>query len=236
MDEHARGRAVRCGWCHAGFVVCAQCDPAKWRRYCGDKCAGEAARHAQRLRDQRYQASDEWREDHRAFMSALRARETKDVIVGLCAISPRDAIVCATGDSTPTGGVSALRGEEHGHGSRGDGDDGADAKRDAIARDGRTRRGDEGPARAGRADAPAGGPDAAGGDCALVPAESPRCHFCGRRCRPVGPRLGGRAWLWGRDRALRRRMGRPAHPRPHRLRGLGDFRDVRRQLRLVWSR
>jgi hypothetical protein len=28
----------------------------------------------------------------------------------------------------------------------------------------------------------------------------------------------------------------PRAPRAHRLRGLGDFRDVRRQLRLVWSR
>lgn len=28
----------------------------------------------------------------------------------------------------------------------------------------------------------------------------------------------------------------PAQPRGRRIRGLGDFRDVRRQLRLVWSR
>ena len=43
-------------------------------------------------------------------MSALRARETKDVIDGLCVTSPPDAIVFATGDPTPTGGVIGLKG------------------------------------------------------------------------------------------------------------------------------
>jgi hypothetical protein len=52
--------------------------------------------------------------------------------------------------------------------------------------------------------------------------------------------LGSEQWcedLWPAESQLVRFDFAIAPPRPHRtLRGVGDFRDVRRQLRLVWSR
>jgi hypothetical protein len=129
VQDHARGREARCRWCHTDFVVCERCDPAKWRLYCRD-CADEAARHARHLRDERYQASEQWREDHRGLMSALRARETKGVIVALCATCAPDAIVDVIAEATPTEGVVDFRGEERVDAERGDCDDGTDTERD----------------------------------------------------------------------------------------------------------
>jgi hypothetical protein len=87
-----------CGWYHAEYVVRERCDPAEGRLYRRD-CAGADARNARRVRDERYEASEQWREDHRRRMGALRGRQATGVIVAHCATCVPDAIVRVTAEA-----------------------------------------------------------------------------------------------------------------------------------------
>jgi hypothetical protein len=71
--EEVPARLFLCGRCRAQVLICSRCD--RGQIYCGQRCAQEARRSAQRAANKRYQTSHRGRIKHAARARRYRSRQ-----------------------------------------------------------------------------------------------------------------------------------------------------------------
>jgi hypothetical protein len=224
-------RIFSCARCGLEAQVCAECD--RGQIYCAGDCRVVRRRESRWRAGMRYQRSRRGAQKHAARQRRWRVAKScaqkvthhgfpKVVPIAMVAASPEHVSVPA--DEEERDGGVADDGEDRGAGAEAPGDEPGG---------GRSAEG----APSHPAATPTGNADAAGGSRTLERGAPLRCDFCGRA---PDAWLGSEDWceeLWPAESPLVRfdfaippaRVRRP-------IRGVGDFRDVRRQLRLVWSR
>lgn len=224
-------RVFRCAFCNEEVCVCRTCDHGQL--YCAGDCFEIRRRASVRRAGAKYQRSRRGALKHAARQAQLRASKlsAQKVTHHGFPTAPQSIIVTT---SVHVAGAHADTEDRYGAVV----DDVADWQGlEAACDESGGRRPDQGAA-PDPASASACALDDARGDRGLQWRAALRCDFCGRPPRRLARlRAVVRGPVARREPAgsVRLRAPRAARAR-RRIRGVGDFRDVRRHLRLVRSR